>query len=78
MITISDKETKQPLGQISETQLQFLLDQLEEEYEEDQDYAISSMLLDYFEGEGGADPALVSLLRSALGDKEEINIVWEK
>lgn len=78
MITISNKDTQQPIGSISEAQLQFLLDQLEEEYDEDQDYAISAMLLDYFEGEGGADPALVSLLRSALGDKEEINIVWNK
>ena len=78
MITLSNKDTKQPIGSISEPQLQFLLDQLEEEYEEDQDYAITSMLLDYFEGEGGADPALVSLLRSALGDKDEINIVWNK
>ncbi len=78
MITLKNKDTQQPIGDISEAQLQFLLDQLEEEYEEDQDYAVSGMLLDYFEGEGKADPALVSLLRSALGDKEEINIAWQK
>ena len=78
MITISDKDTKQPLGSISEDQLQFLIDQLEEEDSEDQDYVITSMLLDYFEGEGGADPALVSLLRNALGEKEELNIVWSE
>ena len=78
MITLRNKETQQPIGEISEAQLEFLINQLEEEYEEDQDYAISAMLLDYFEGDGGADPALVSVLRNALGDKEEINIVWSK
>jgi len=77
MITIKDKDTNQVLGTITEKQLKFLVDQLEEEWEEDQDYAISGMLLDMFEGED-ADPQLVSLLRSALGDKEEINIVWSK
>ncbi len=77
MITITDKDTKKTLGTITEKQLQFLVDQLEEEWEEDQDYAISSMLLDMFEGEN-ADPQLVSLLRGALGDKDEINIVWSK
>lgn len=78
MITLKNKDTQQPIGDISEDQLQFLIDQLEEEDTEDQDYAVTSMLLDYFEGEGGADPALVSILRTALGDKEEINIVWDK
>jgi hypothetical protein len=77
MVTITDKDTNKPLGTITEKQLQFLVNQLEEEWPEDQDYAISSMLLDLFEGEN-ADPQLVSLLRNALGDKEEINIVWSK
>jgi hypothetical protein len=77
MITITDKDTNKPLGTITEKQLQFLVDQLEEEWPEDQDYAISGMLLDLFEGEN-AEPQLVSLLRNALGDKEEINIVWSK
>ena len=77
MINLYEKETHKSLGSISEDQLQFMIDQLEEESLEDQDYAISSMLLDMFESEN-ADPALVSLLRNALGDKEELNIVWEE
>lgn len=75
MITIRDKDTNQLLGSITEDQLQFLIDQLEEEDPEDRDYAITAMLLDMFEEEG-ADPELVSFLRNALGDKEEITIVW--
>ncbi len=77
MIMLKDKDTDKELGTITEKQLQFLVDQLEEEWPEDQDYAISSMLLDLFEGED-ADPQLVSLLRTALGDKDEINIVWSR
>ena len=44
---------------------------------EDNDYAISSTLLDLFESQG-ADPELVSLLRNALGDRDEMDIVWSK
>jgi len=33
------------------------------------------MLLAYFE-ELNADPALVNLLRTALGDREEMEITW--
>jgi hypothetical protein len=78
MITLHEKDTNKPLGSISEGQLQFLIDQLEEEWLEDHDYSITSLLLDVFEAEGGADPALVSLLRDALGGRDEVNIVWSK
>ncbi len=77
MIHLHEKGTNKPLGSISEVQLQFLVDHLEEEWSEDHDYAITSMLLDSFEGEG-ADPELVSLLRNALGGQGEIEIVWSK
>ncbi len=77
MITLHEKSTNKPLGSITEEQLQFLIDQLEEEEMEDQDYAITSMLLDSFEGEG-ADPQLVSLLRQALGEQDELNIIWSE
>ena len=77
MINLHEKGTNKPLGSISEVQLQFLVDHLEEEWLEDQDYAITSMLLDSFEGEG-ADPELVSLLRNALGGRDEIEIIWSR
>ena len=77
MIKLREKGTDKPLGTISEEQLQFLIDQLEEEWSEDHDYAISRMLLDYFKSRG-ADEELVSLLENALGDRNEIEIVWSK
>ena len=77
MINLHEKGTNKTLGQISEEQLQYLIDHLEEEWLEDQDYAITPLLLQVFE-EQGADPALVSLLREALGGRDEIEIVWSK
>ena len=77
MINLREKGTDKPLGQISEEQLQYLIDHLEEEWLEDQDYAITPLLLQVFE-EQGADPALVSLLREALGSRAEIEIVWSR
>jgi hypothetical protein len=77
MITLTEKGTNKPLGQISEAQLQYLIDNLEEEWLEDQDYAITPLLLQNFE-EKGADAEWVSLLRNALGEREEIEIVWSR
>ena len=77
MVNLREKGTDKPLGQISEEQLQYLIDHLEEEWLEDQDYAITPLLLQVFE-EQGADPALVSLLRDALGGRDEMEIIWSR
>lgn len=77
MINLYEKDTNKSLGQISEAQLQYLIDHLEEEGSEDQDYAVTPLLLEYFEGLG-TDPSLISLLKDALGGREEIEIVWDK
>ena len=77
MITLYEKETNKPLGTISEAQLQFLIDNLEEEWLEDQDYAISTLLLEVFENEK-ADPELIALLKKALDGRDEMEIVWRK
>ncbi len=76
MINLFNADTRAPLGSITEAQLAFMQDQFEEESLDDQDYAISEMTLAYFE-EIGADPALVALLRNALGAQDEITIAWE-
>jgi processive 1,2-diacylglycerol beta-glucosyltransferase len=76
MIKLFDKETGVFLGAITEEQMRFMVDQLEEEGFEDRDYAISPMTLSLFEGED-ADPVLVSMLRAALGDRDEMTISWQ-
>ena len=77
MINLNEKGTNKPLGQITAVQLQYLIDNLEEEWLEDQDYAITPLLLEYFEGLG-ADPQLITLLKDALGGRAEIEIVWSQ
>ena len=77
MIQLYDKETGASLGAITEEQLQFLADQLEEESPQDRDYYINEPTLDAFEA-AGADPALLALLRKALGEREEMEIRWAR
>lgn len=75
MIRLHDKETGAFLGNITEAQLQFLIDQLEEESTEDRDYYLNQATLDLF-AQRGADANLLALLRQALGTREDIEITW--
>jgi hypothetical protein len=75
MIQLYDNNTGELIGMITEQQLQFLEDQLEEESTQDRDYAIDPMTLAYFQGLG-ADAQLLDLLRAALGNQPEISIRW--
>lgn len=75
MISLRDKDTGAELGTISEEQLRFLVDQLEEEYDEDRDYYINSTMLDVLE-QNGADIQLLDILRKAIGDRDGVEIQW--
>jgi hypothetical protein len=77
MISLRDKETGAEIGTISEQELQFLVDQLEEEFEEDRDYYVNQTTVDVLE-KNGADPELIALLRNAIGDREGIEIEWSR
>ena len=77
MIRLQDKDTGVGLGTISEDELQLLIDQLEEEYADDRDYYISRGQLQIMK-ENGGQPALVSLLESAIGDREGVEIAWSQ
>ena len=77
MVYLYDKKTGDLLGQISAEQLQFLIDQMEEESVEDRDYSITRMEIDYFETQG-ANPELISLLRKALGERDEVIVQWSR
>ena len=77
MIQLHDKDTGAWINNITEEDLQFLVDQLEEESSDDQDYYINETTLDMFE-EAGADKALVSLLRGALNGRTEMDIRWSR
>ncbi|RIH82238.1 galactosyldiacylglycerol synthase [Calidithermus roseus] len=77
MVQLFDAASGASLGSISEEQLQFMLDQLEEEAAGDQDYYVNRATLEYF-AEQGADPALLELLRRALGEREEMDLRWSR
>jgi processive 1,2-diacylglycerol beta-glucosyltransferase len=77
MIHLHEKETGVFLGTITNAQLRFLIDQLEEESADDTDYYIDQATLDLFE-EVGAETDLLALLRQALGTREGIEIVWSR
>ncbi len=77
MVELYDAGSGARLGQITDEQLQFLIDQLEEESDVDQDYYINQDTVDMFESEG-ADAALVLLLRQALAGREDMDIRWER
>ncbi len=77
MIALRDKDTGTNLGTISEEQLQFLVDQLEEEYAEDRDYYINRTTVEIMQ-QNGADPGLVDLLLKAIGDRDAVEIEWSR
>ncbi len=77
MIRIYDDATGAVYGTITEEQLRALMSQLEEESLEDTDYYINRDTLDIFE-EKKVDPALVALLRHALGARDDMDIRWSR
>jgi hypothetical protein len=77
MIKILNKETNELLGRISEADLQFLVDNLEEESVRDADYYILRETIDQFP-ERGASPKLVEVLRGGLRASNAIEIRWER
>jgi len=76
MIKVFDKETGKLLGTITSDHVQYLIDQLEEESEFDQDYWLNRDTLDGFAVKG-CPADLLELLKSAMGDRQEMEIRWE-
>ena len=77
MIKLYDEASGKECGTIPEAQLQFMIDQLEEESLEDTGYYINRSTIDAFQ-QAGADPQLVALLRHALGNRQDMDIRWER
>ena len=69
-------DTGDAIGQISDEQLAFLVEQLEEEHDDDTDYYIDRDTLELL-SDNGADPELLAMLEKAIGDDESMDIVWE-
>jgi len=69
-------DTGDDIGTISDAQLKFLVEQLEEEHDEDQDYFIDRDTLELMSDNGG-DPELLAMLEKAIGDDDSMDISWE-
>jgi processive 1,2-diacylglycerol beta-glucosyltransferase len=77
MVELRDKESGNVVGSITEAQLQFLINQLEEESDSDTDYYVNGPTLEML-ADRGIDEPLLTLLRNALGDREGMEIQWER
>ena len=69
-------DTGDSIGEITDKQLAFLVEQLEEEHDEDQDYFIDRDTLELL-SDNGADPELLAMLEKAIGQDESMDIAWE-
>ena len=69
-------DTDTNIGVITDKQLQFLVDQLEEEHDEDQDYFLDRDTLELL-SDNGIDPDLLAMLERALGDDDSMDIAWD-
>ena len=77
MIRLRIKETGTELGSITEEDLQFLIDNLEEEWEEDQDYYLNRQTLEMLEGRG-ISASLAQMLERAMGEGDDVEVEWSR
>jgi hypothetical protein len=72
-----EKTTGALIGDITDEDMQFLLDELEEESSHDHDYFIDAATVELLDANGGS-PTMVAMLRLAVGSSEGIDIAWER
>ncbi len=65
-----DTYEREMLGTITEDQLDFLMENLEEEFEEDEEYLLLPDTVEYLRDQG-ADSDLLALLEKALVDAQD-------
>jgi hypothetical protein len=76
MYALYVKSDHRYIGDLSDEELKFLVDNLEEESLTDTDYDLTRLTLEYLRG-NGLSPRLAQLLDGALGDQDDIEIVYE-
>jgi hypothetical protein len=69
-------DTEANIGVISDAQLKFLVEQLEEEHDEDQDYFIDRDTLELL-SDNGIDSELLAMLEKGMGDDDSMDIAWD-
>jgi hypothetical protein len=77
MPRLYNKKTGALLGEVSESDIECLIDVLEEEDSKDVDYYIDLDTTEILE-DNGASVDLVSMLRKAIGADAGVDVRWEK
>ena len=77
MTKLFDKETGHLVGEITEDQFQFLMENLEEESSEDDDYYFNEVTIDMLK-EKGADENLIGILEKAISSNGEAELRWQR
>jgi hypothetical protein len=72
-IRLYDLSTGECIGDITQEQLNALIEAFEEESLQDRDYYVHRATLPLIK-----DPQLIALLEKALGEREEMEIKWER
>ena len=78
MIKLRDKETGNLIGEISDAELQILIDAFEEEGREDHDYYIDATSPDYLEAQFVGAAGLAALLKKTLAGRDGMDIAWSR
>ena len=76
-VALFDADTNQPLGHITDADLQWLDSQLEKESVDDHDYYFDAATLDMLES-AGARPELMAILRALLDGRESVDVRWSR
>ena len=71
MPTLVRLDNSKPIGTISDVQLKFLVDELEEDHEDDREYFLDRETLELL-SDNGADPELIAMLEKAMGNDDEL------
>jgi hypothetical protein len=77
MIDVYNNDTNELIGSITDADLQVLINGLEEESADDQDYYIDRATIEVL-GDGRATEHLLNLLKKALGSADGIEIRWQR
>ena len=70
-----DDQSGALLGEVTEDDVQFLIDQLEEEYDADVAYYLTPDTVTFLR-DAGAPPELITVLEGALAGRTEAEVRW--
>lgn len=76
-VTLLDLATDDVIGVLTDEQFRFLEEHLESEDADDDDYYLNRATLDAFADQGG-DPSVIGLLRRAMGNRDDMDIRWQR